>query len=446
MLGSLCLKATTYTWDGGGTNNNWSTANNWAGNSTPTSNADVVFAGTLRLNVTSQWGTNLNSITFASGAGAFTISGGGYSLGAGGITNNSSNTETINDQISLSANQTWTAASGSIVTGTSYFNANSHNLTLAGSHDITMGGQVANVATLSLTGSGNRTFTSTSTLSATTLNVSNTGTNTFAGQVNTTTINLSSGTSNFTNTGTSAQAGSGGLNISGNANATFSGQVAGGSGGINVSSSGDVTFNGNITGGNLTLNGTGTTTIHGASNNISTTTVNNGTLIMDSSGTSTNGNLIVNSGGTVIMAGDNQVPAWTNITLNEGSTLLLGDTTQTITNLTITGDSVIDFGDGGSALNISSITVTNDAILTIVNWNSAVDTFISSGNATSQAVQVYYPDTGTTGTYTSGSGTITPGGTPVPEPATYGFLLMGSGVALAFCFRRRQGRNPRALR
>ena len=163
-----------------------------------------------------------------------------------------------------------------------------------------------------------------------------------------------------------------------------------------------------------------------------------GTLVMDQTGggDAINGSLTVNSGGTVEFQGDNQVPSWQTVTLNTGSTLLLGDTTQAFTNLVIAGDSVIDFGSGGSSLNLSSVTVTNNAILTIVNWNNAVDMFSAQTNPGSSVVQVYYADTGTTGTYTSGSGSIKPG-TPVPEPAVYGALMTGSSIAFLFWLRRR---------
>jgi hypothetical protein len=439
------VQAATFTWDGGGADNNFGTTGNWD-TSSPTSDADIIFAGSTRPNITGSWSWSLNSVTFASGAGAFTINGGGYNIGGGGIINNSGNTQTINAQLSLTGNQTWNAAGGAIVLGTAYLNAGGNNLTLTGASSITLGGQVGNVANLTLSGGGNRIFSSTQTLSATTLTASGTGTNTFSGQVNTTTINLGSGTTHFANTGTAAQAGSGGINISGTASATFSGNVAGGSGGINITSSGDVTFAGRITGGSLTLNGTGTTTLSGnGDNNISNTVVNSGTLIMAQTGggDSINGPLTINNGGTVIFSGDNQVPQWETVTLNEGSTLLLGDTTQTIQHLVITGDSIIDFGSNGSQLNIGSggITLTDNITVTIVNWNAAAGDVFAGANPGAPVVNVQYADDEgniyATGTW--GGGYVTPG-TPVPEPSTHGFLMLGGAIGL-IAWRRRQVRG-----
>src|SRR3954468_9501200 len=74
--------ATIFTWDGGGGNNNWSTANNWNPNGAPAQNAgaDLVFAGATRVTNTAD-GTNpsswlINSLSFASGASSFTVSNG----------------------------------------------------------------------------------------------------------------------------------------------------------------------------------------------------------------------------------------------------------------------------------------------------------------------------------------------------------------------------------
>lgn len=438
------LEAATYTWDGGGGNSNWSTANNWNPDSAPSSGGghDLVFATGNRLsNSASGGGWTINSVTFDSSAGAFTLSGGGLTLGAGGITNASTATQTINNQFTLSADQTWTASSGAIVTGTSYFNANSKDLTLAGSSSVTINNQIGSADVLTTTGSGNRSFASQ--ISANTVNVQNTGSTTFSDQINVTTLNASAGTSTFAN----VQAGSGGINISGTANANFTGPVAGGSGsGITLSGSGNIDFSGSITGGTLTLTSgfTGTATLSGSgSKNISSTVVSGGTLVMDQAGggDAINGSLTVNNGGSVIFTGDNQVPAWQTVTLNEGGTLFLGDTDQTFTNLIITGDSIIDFGSGGSELNISgSITLSSDITLTIINWNGSVDVF-AGVDPGAPVVNVEYADTSgnvyATGTW--GGGYVTPG-TPVPESGSAGLLLVGSGVGL-FLLRRSNLRN-----
>ncbi|MGH7179833.1 MAG: hypothetical protein ACREJC_20830 [Tepidisphaeraceae bacterium] len=109
MLGARAL-ATTYTWNGGGGNVNWSTGTNWVGGSAATSadTTDLVFQGTtntgtsgtpLNQNITS--GFLFNSMTFASGASAFFIGGSSFAMGGSAdgtvrtITQSSSNTVSI---------------------------------------------------------------------------------------------------------------------------------------------------------------------------------------------------------------------------------------------------------------------------------------------------------------------------------------------------------------
>jgi len=446
-LGVLPLRA-QMVWIGAGGNNNVSTAANWSGG-TPTrgGNSNLTFAGSTRLAPAfDSGGWSVNSLTFASGAGAFTLAGGELTMGSGGLTNNSANTQTINNQIKLAANQTWNAASGAIVS-TAYIDANSKALTLSGSSAITVSGYLNNVGTLNLSGSGNRTFNSS--VSSATTNIASTGINTFNAQINVGTLNISAGTSNIANAQVSA-----GTYVSGASNVNFTGPVTGG-GGITLDTSGNVTFSGNINSGSLTLNGSGTTTITG-SGNMSTgaVTVNNGTLVMDHTGSAAiNSSLTVNSGGTVTMTANNQVPTWQTVTLNEGSTLNLNDTTQAIQNLIITGDTTIDFGSGGSQLNVASygsINITNDVTITILNWDSSTDVFSGQQPANNTVVQVQYVDSGGTvyaaGTWGGGGGNggfITPGA-PVPEPSTYGLIFVGS--ALGFVGWRRWRASRRRAR
>jgi autotransporter-associated beta strand protein len=56
------------TWDGGGTDNNWTTAANWVGDVAPTAGDDLVFDGTVRTSTQNNFsvGTSFSSVTFAS--------------------------------------------------------------------------------------------------------------------------------------------------------------------------------------------------------------------------------------------------------------------------------------------------------------------------------------------------------------------------------------------
>jgi autotransporter-associated beta strand protein/uncharacterized repeat protein (TIGR03803 family) len=90
------LPAADRTWNGAGTNNNWSNSSNW--NALAVSPGDsLFFAGSTRLTPSNDFtaGTTFTNITFNSGAGAFVLLGSPISL-AGNITNNQPNgTETI---------------------------------------------------------------------------------------------------------------------------------------------------------------------------------------------------------------------------------------------------------------------------------------------------------------------------------------------------------------
>ena len=118
MLPGTASAQTTFTWDGGGGDGNWTTATNWVGDVVPVE-ADgyhnFVFDGTSQLNsnvdiVPGNNGLNTNDLIFNAGAGAFTLSGSSFDLlgtptsnprniDTAKIINNSANTQTINNSI-----------------------------------------------------------------------------------------------------------------------------------------------------------------------------------------------------------------------------------------------------------------------------------------------------------------------------------------------------------
>lgn len=350
-------------------------------------------------------------------------------IGSEGISNGSSPL-TISNQIQLTANQTWSTVGPFNVTG--YIDGNNKDLTLNGAGNIVISNQINQVKDLKLMGSGNRVLDVIS--NTNTVTVSSTGTNTFNGTINSKKLTVTSGINTFNGT---INVQNQGITTSGTTNTTFNGEINAGSNGITINGSGNIVFNGQIhNAGSLNINGGGNVTLSGnGQNNIGNTYVNDGTLIMDqTNGIAISGGLTVGSDGIVQFEGNSQTPSWQNVTLEEGATLYLGDTNQSFSNLIIEGDSVIDFGSGGSTLNIGSITVLNDAVLTIANWNTVVDYFTASSNPNNAVVQIYYADTGQSATWTSGGGFIKPG-QPVPEPSTYGLIMVGSMVGLVF-FRR----------
>jgi len=135
LAAPLLLGAGTNTWDGGGTDNNWSTALNWNPDGIPLNDgtASVEFDESLRLTPYVDVPWVINSLVFKSAAGASSIHGSPLTVGAGGIVNLSSSIPSpcfLNDLI-LSAPQKWEASgSGLRFLGNA---ANSgHLLTIAG--------------------------------------------------------------------------------------------------------------------------------------------------------------------------------------------------------------------------------------------------------------------------------------------------------------------------
>ncbi|HSI07578.1 MAG: beta strand repeat-containing protein [Rariglobus sp.] len=106
------VRATAYTWDGGGSDGNISTAANWSTDVAPAATGDTLtFAGTANLAVTNNsitsLGTSAAAITFDSTAGSFNIGGNTITVGASGtastfVQQNSANAQTISANINLS--------------------------------------------------------------------------------------------------------------------------------------------------------------------------------------------------------------------------------------------------------------------------------------------------------------------------------------------------------
>jgi hypothetical protein len=68
--------------------------------------ADIVMAGSIGLSSVIDTAYSVNSLSFASSAGAFTLSGNTLTIGSGGITNNSNSAQTITASISLNSGVT----------------------------------------------------------------------------------------------------------------------------------------------------------------------------------------------------------------------------------------------------------------------------------------------------------------------------------------------------
>jgi fibronectin-binding autotransporter adhesin len=281
------------TWDGGGANNLWSTASNWNPDGVPANNgtAGLAFAGTTRLAPDMDANWNISSLTFNSGAGAFTLSStGGFvlTIQGGGITNNSASTETINNAITLGAAQTWSATSGALSFGGNITNGG-FLLTITGGSNTTANGVISGTGGLAKSGAGTLTLS---------------GTNTYTG-------------------GTTFNAGT--VSISSKANLG--------------AASGGLTFNGGTLNVNGNIVGTRAVTMTGAG----TFDVALGSSIEESGVVSGNGNLTLTSFGTLILSGSGS--NGTGSTSIGGILSIRGTVTLGTGNLSFT-TGVLELGNG----------------------------------------------------------------------------------------------------
>ncbi|MEI6270666.1 MAG: choice-of-anchor D domain-containing protein, partial [Methylococcaceae bacterium] len=205
-LASQGVNASTFTWNGGsGSGSKFSSRSNWNGTAPPTySSANIFqFAGTTRLSPVNDLGTLLLlGIEFNSGAGAFTLTDANTSnsitLGGSGITNNSANTQTVNNKLKLSAAQTFnnTLTGGTLAVGGTV-NLQTYTLTLDGSNAIDLSGVISGSGALVKNGTGTTTLSGANTYTgATTINAGTLALGASNGLANTGTINITGGTLN----------------------------------------------------------------------------------------------------------------------------------------------------------------------------------------------------------------------------------------------------------
>lgn len=361
------------TWDGGGSNNNWTTANNWNPNGAPVNDgtADITFSGSARLRPNANGAKNINSLTFDSAAGAFVSGGSILTINGGGILSSATVAETINNNIVLGANQTWTVSDPAST--------------------LTVRGRVSGGSALNKAGDGTLTLS---------------GANTYTGGTT-----VSAGT--LLGSTTSLQ-----RNIVDNANVTFNQTFSG-------------TYAGILSGtGTLTKAGSGTVTVSGANTYSGGTTVSAGILQGDT--TSLQGNILDNarvtfnqtttgtyagiiSGtgslfklgtGTVILSGANTYTGGTTVSAG----VLQGDTTSLQRNIAnsanVTFNQAVDGTYSGVMSGSGSLTKTGAAALSITGANTYTGlTTIDAGRLAvdgSLARDVLVNPNGTLG----GSGTI----------------------------------------
>src|SRR5207244_10500633 len=131
---------------------------NWNPDGAPTSdlvNTSLLFGGTVRLTPNFSTVFSANSLSFINTAGAFTLGGATITIGTGGIANSDTQTQTINNNVTLgTASSSFQAIAGALTfNGTLALGANS--LAVSGGQTtfaspITGTGTITNSGTLTL--------------------------------------------------------------------------------------------------------------------------------------------------------------------------------------------------------------------------------------------------------------------------------------------------------
>jgi fibronectin-binding autotransporter adhesin len=421
----------TYTWNGAGINNNWSTGFNWAGGVAPGIADSLLFgaAGAARKttdinNIAA--GTSFNSIQFQSAG--YVLNGNNVVLTGGANALNYSataGTNTINNNIAFASNAPTISciAGGNLIVGGTLDNGGLL-LTLASAGTTTLNGVISNTGDLASTGTGtailsvNNTYTGATTISAGTLQVGNNGTTGSLGtgaitdngtlafkRTNALTVATAiSGTGNVTQAGsgtltlTAANSYSGTTTISAGTLQVGNNGITGTLGTGAISDNASLVFNrsdaitiATVIGGtgNVSQAGSGTLTLTAAETYTGTTTVSAGVLVFNGSLPAGAGLTTVNSGAT--LGGSGTLRALTvanggilapgvagiatinsgNLTLSAGAQYNVDINSATSDQDNVTGTVNIS----GSTININTLAgfaPTAGAVLTVIN-NDAAD-------------------------------------------------------------------------
>ena len=352
--------ATTVTWDGGGSDNNWNTPGNWVGDVVPSAGDVLIFAGSTQLtnNNNLMADTSFTSITFDNTAGLFVLGGTGITL-TSGITNNDAQLQTINLPIIMSGTNTIATTSGNITLGAlisgagGLIKAGAQTLTLTGANTYTGPTAVTN-GTLSINSIANVSGGA-SAIGAPTTAIDGTialGSGATAGllvytgtaQATDRVIDLAGTTGGATIT----QSGTGLLQFTSACTAT-------GAGAKTLTLQGSTAGTGELTGAivnssaatALTKAGTGTWTLSGANSYTGTTTISGGTLLLNHASALPVGGLLSMSG--------------TGILDLNGNNVSIANVSASATTNRITDNSVVV---GTTLFNVSAATTTISSLIT----------------------------------------------------------------------------------
>jgi len=336
----------TFTWtglnnSGGGARDEWIDGANW-NKGAPGVNRAIVMTGANYLSHTLGADFSIQSLLFDRQAGAFDIGGANnLTIRGGGIYNDSLYDQTLSTRVTLSANQTWTAATADLaVTGPNLY-LNAHTLSVAGAADTLVSALVSDSGGITKNGSGTLTlshsgnsYSGATLINAGTLLVTADGALGSAAAGTTVrsggTLALSGGidyatTESLTLAGSGASAGGALRNVSGDNR--YAGSVALSadaslasaagtltlSGGLDLAThratfagAGDITVSGAVSGaGSLLKTGSGTLALAAANTYAGLTTITGGTLLASHASAlgATTGGTVVDDGATLALSG-----------------------------------------------------------------------------------------------------------------------------------------------
>jgi len=387
------VNAATYTWDGGGGDNNWSTAANWSSDIVPTSTDSILFDGTsvkdstidasfqgtfASTTITSAYSGTITTARNATTTGNFTISGGtfdagGYDLGISATTQNGSYTQVGGTFTAPGSGKSFLIRGNMIVLGGTF----NHNLGIVTfnngganvwNHNVNAAGVTFNLVTFNSSCAGG--FSNTATISSgTTITLPDSPAASVCSLVINGTVNVSSATTTWAHTGGIT------VNSGGVINATTINTINilnnGAMSGLNINSGGTLNAPSlsavSITGvGNFAVS-SGATFPNG--NSLALLTLTNsgsGSLVTITAPSTTFGNVVLNSASSGGSGGGVTISAGTTIPVSIAATTRAGTlTVNGVVNLTASttwnhqGNIVIN---SGGVINATTITTINTSL------------------------------------------------------------------------------------